>query len=422
MKLMRLSVAGGACVMSAASWAMAQVSVVVVPVTTISQGETRVLDGNSSCTLALLERAIPLQPPSNRNREYSVVRPDGSNAVIWGSVDWNPPGAVSDLGDAVYGHSTTMSSMLRVTGMTEVENLGALGWVFDVSADERFIVGKRYTNGHYVPVRWDRQTQSAPVQLGGTPGQPYGEAYATTDDGAFACGYTDNLASSAMVDPLATVWDAAGTARALPLPAGRVSSIAAYVDRFGGAVGWSASADNFDPRPTQWPAGGGARLLPIVGVRGYVTGVSANGRVVTGYDMAPAMESSVVWIDGVRHVLHEYLAAHGATGLEGWGLYYEVRVSRDGQRVCGVGYDNAGGCMVYFATLPAVCAADMGKAGGLYGGDGALDNNDFIAFIGEYFAGNAPADVGSAGGQAGGDGLLDNDDFIAFISAFFAGC
>ena len=33
-----------------------------------------------------------------------------------------------------------------------------------------------------------------------------------------------------------------------------------------------------------------------------------------------------------------------------------------------------------------------------------------------------PADVGSAGGMPGPDGFLDNNDFIAFIEQFFAGC
>lgn len=66
--------------------------------------------------------------------------------------------------------------------------------------------------------------------------------------------------------------------------------------------------------------------------------------------------------------------------------------------------------------------ADLGQQGGISGGDGELDNNDFIAFINLFFLGDLSADLGQQGGLSGGDGSLDNNDFVAFISAFFAGC
>ena len=70
----------------------------------------------------------------------------------------------------------------------------------------------------------------------------------------------------------------------------------------------------------------------------------------------------------------------------------------------------------------AACPGDLGKAGGLTGADGALDNNDFIAFIGLFFDADARADRGVAGGLPGSDGVHDNNDFIAFINQFFDGC
>ncbi|MFT3685530.1 MAG: GC-type dockerin domain-anchored protein [Phycisphaerales bacterium] len=76
-------------------------------------------------------------------------------------------------------------------------------------------------------------------------------------------------------------------------------------------------------------------------------------------------------------------------------------------------------------TSPArllVSPADMGTTGGTPGADGAYNNNDFIAFINAFFAGDTRADLGKAGGVTGNDGLFDNNDFIAFISLFFAGC
>jgi hypothetical protein len=66
--------------------------------------------------------------------------------------------------------------------------------------------------------------------------------------------------------------------------------------------------------------------------------------------------------------------------------------------------------------------ADLGSEGGAAGGDGFLDNNDFIVFIGSFFEMNLAADLGSEGGAAGGDGIFDNNDFIIFIQRFFEGC
>ncbi|HZW05785.1 MAG TPA: GC-type dockerin domain-anchored protein [Phycisphaerales bacterium] len=67
-------------------------------------------------------------------------------------------------------------------------------------------------------------------------------------------------------------------------------------------------------------------------------------------------------------------------------------------------------------------AADLGRQGGVPGGDGLLDNNDFIVFIDYFFAGNPLADVGRQGGVSPGEGAFDNNDFVVFIDLFFAGC
>ncbi|MFT3686905.1 MAG: GC-type dockerin domain-anchored protein [Phycisphaerales bacterium] len=89
--------------------------------------------------------------------------------------------------------------------------------------------------------------------------------------------------------------------------------------------------------------------------------------------------------------------------------------------VCGVN-DEYWFTVTGSAQCPGPCVADLGGVGGVAGADGALNNNDFIAFINYFFNGDAHADVGMVGGLAGHDGLYDNNDFIAFINAFFAGC
>ena len=70
----------------------------------------------------------------------------------------------------------------------------------------------------------------------------------------------------------------------------------------------------------------------------------------------------------------------------------------------------------------AKCKTDIGGSGGLPGGDGNLDNNDFIVFIDFFFGNDTRADVGSEGGVSGGDGDFDNNDFIVYINLFFADC
>ncbi|MBY0308494.1 MAG: hypothetical protein K2Q09_07105, partial [Phycisphaerales bacterium] len=68
------------------------------------------------------------------------------------------------------------------------------------------------------------------------------------------------------------------------------------------------------------------------------------------------------------------------------------------------------------------CPADFGGQGGTATPDGALDNNDFIAFITLFFGSAPAADVGRQGGLTGPDARWDNNDFIVFIEQFFAGC
>ncbi|MBY0308168.1 MAG: hypothetical protein K2Q09_05460, partial [Phycisphaerales bacterium] len=74
------------------------------------------------------------------------------------------------------------------------------------------------------------------------------------------------------------------------------------------------------------------------------------------------------------------------------------------------------------ALTVGTCRADLGRAGGVAGCDGRLDNNDFIVFIAYFFGADPAADMGQAGGLRGSDGRLDNNDFITFINLFFAGC
>ena len=77
---------------------------------------------------------------------------------------------------------------------------------------------------------------------------------------------------------------------------------------------------------------------------------------------------------------------------------------------------------LFFVAKNTHCLADLGAQGGLQGADGALDNNDFIAFIDLFFGHDARADRGSQGGLHEPDGAFDNNDFVVFIDEFFGGC
>ncbi|MDP1660381.1 MAG: GC-type dockerin domain-anchored protein [Phycisphaerales bacterium] len=74
------------------------------------------------------------------------------------------------------------------------------------------------------------------------------------------------------------------------------------------------------------------------------------------------------------------------------------------------------------SLVPVCSAADLGSTGGIHQSDGVLDNNDFIAFIDYFFAGDPIADMGRQGGIGPGDGVFNNNDFIVFIDRFFGGC
>jgi len=73
------------------------------------------------------------------------------------------------------------------------------------------------------------------------------------------------------------------------------------------------------------------------------------------------------------------------------------------------------------AQVRARRLADVGTQGGLVGPDGVLDNNDFVAFIDQFFRSSPLADAGRQGGLPGADGVFDNNDFVVFIGWFFSG-
>jgi uncharacterized membrane protein len=186
--------------------------------------------------------------------------------------------------------------------------------------------------------------------------------------------------------------------------------------------------DNTSAAPVVRGANGVFTVLPTIPPHnfGEVRGVSDDGKAAAGTSMSngqnnPPPQKAWIWTPdiGVKEVGDFVREAGGSTA--GWTAIYETTgMSADGRTIVGNGIYNSR-YRGWVLRLP-VCPADVGKAGGAAGRDFVLDNNDFIAFIGLFFAGDAGADVGSGGGFTGGDGRFDNNDFIAYINLFFQGC
>jgi hypothetical protein len=195
----------------------------------------------------------------------------------------------------------------------------------------------------------------------------------------------------------------------------------------GGAGRWGVWRANGGPgwvhRLLKWDDGSGEKLW-VIGHFASVGGPTAAERV--------AADSIAVW-DGSAWSVP---AAGGITGVPANGSFingasaavvfdFDGPGGRPPSLVVAGQFAGAGGVAVSnFAVLEAAwCgAADVGQQGGFDKPDGALDNNDFVAFIDLFFAGDVRADLGVQGGLPGRDGWFDNNDFIAFIGAFFAGC
>lgn len=101
-------------------------------------------------------------------------------------------------------------------------------------------------------------------------------------------------------------------------------------------------------------------------------------------------------------------------GLNNWG-YSLTTWDPDGtgprapQLIAGGDFTAAGGSAASrIARMGCSCRAD-------YNGDGALDFNDFLAYMNDFNAGNPRADLN-------GDGVIDFNDFLDFLNAFNTGC
>lgn len=157
-------------------------------------------------------------------------------------------------------------------------------------------------------------------------------------------------------------------------------------------------------------------------IRATPSAISRDGSVLAGYT-APSDPAALIWTETLGLVrLDDELSARGIN-TRGWTLRNVRYITDDGRTFVGTGRAPGSGVSRWWvATMAApLAAADLGKSGGVAGGDGQLDNNDFIVFVDRFFSGDERADVGRSGAERGGDGLFDSNDFCVFIDLFFHG-
>ena len=154
--------------------------------------------------------------------------------------------------------------------------------------------------------------------------------------------------------------------------------------------------------------------------------ILSGGIVAATPDLRAAFSGSLLWREGMDTVTPEQLWAQAGANTGNLTLGRFDAISDDARTIAGHGVipvnQQRGFVISNLPPLPPACPADIGKAGGVPGSDGALDNNDFIAFISFFFDSDPSADRGTAGGLPGTDGQFDNNDFIVFINQFFDGC
>jgi hypothetical protein len=210
-------------------------------------------------------------------------------------------------------------------------------------------------------------------------------------------------------------WNAAGgTTLEQPPFTGRFDAAAASDN---GRCSFVTYEDNSSLLTATWADGAWRSIPGFLSVCQRRDGAQIGGLVLPDNVARAAIWSPTTGQEDLRTALE----ARGID-VQGWILWDLRYISPDGSKLVGRGLAPGSEQLQWWvATITPYAAADIGKAGGVGGSDGMLDNNDFVVFISRFFAHDERADMGKRTGERGVDGVFDNDDFIAFISLFFNG-
>jgi uncharacterized membrane protein len=206
-----------------------------------------------------------------------------------------------------------------------------------MSADGRALVGLGWiSSGRAHAIEWTAAT--GVVDLGSTVTNRSSRANAASADGSVVAGWQDastGLRQGAVwVNGVQTILNAAGTTNAV----GEADAISSN----GRVLGGLGNA-NDDNEAYVWTAATGAVGLGHLDPsnRGGVTGISADGSVVVGYDrpFGPALGGlGFISINGAPMVDLTAYATQAGINLNGFTLALPTAVSADGRTVVGIGY------------------------------------------------------------------------------------
>lgn len=155
--------------------------------------------------------------------------------------------------------------------------------------------------------------------------------------------------------------------------------------------------------PSRTVLGGVTALIPCEEGSGSATGVSADGRVMVGFNNCLGPNRAFIWdpVNGYR-LIEDILRDAGVLPT-GYSLTIATGVSADGTVVVGNGVGPGFTPRGWVAAIPRTdgtacpsCAAD-------FDGNGGVDGGDLASFFAAFEEGGECADVDGNGGVDGGD-------------------
>lgn len=309
---------------------------------------------------------------------------------------------VSDDGQAVAGVTMqTPQACFRWTAATGMVNVG--GFPYGISGDGSIIIGIGGVNGQYM---WTASGGQQRIALPANWSQA--RPYAISGDGQVIVGGMGGDNNSAWR------WTASGGAELIPGLTGFTRSVdASYVSDDGSIIAGNSWSD-VSHRPFVWTATGGTMEVPVPlyqGYAAYVTGLSADGRTVVGYNQtgngyrysSPALDTilplpgkyysvapqavsgdgsvvvgecyfsapgiapsdAVLWTkaDGTR-LLKDVLAQNGVD-ISDWRLATAYDISPDGRYISGTAIDPQGQLAAYLVEVPEPATLSLLALGSL---------------------------------------------------------
>jgi hypothetical protein len=295
--------------------------------------------------------AYPFDPAREPRGGASSSSYDGE--ILAGNYEPNP---VAFDDDFPYRCSSTHCVLtFSNTGFVDFQ-----GTVFDVSSDAQYAAGYTFDDfgDNFVAVHWRPDGTFVPI----TPYTPeevgfefiLSQGTAISGDGTRVAGLTW-VPDDGSRHLEAFTWTTAGVFQLLgDLAGGAVQSSAAGLSNDGTTIVGSSSS-GLGTEAFLWTAAGG--MVPLGDLAGgafdsRAVDASGNGSVIVGLATAAAGPTAFIWdaVHGMRS-LYDVLTELGA-GLAGWRLTEVTGISDDGRVLTGRGINPGGEQQSWYAVLP----------------------------------------------------------------------